>query len=92
MRDLSSFQNYTLFRINDGTVICKECNVSEKNQYLLSASVLEFLQLLQNTHHKKVINLVYPKDQNFDYTEFIISYLQYHTHQTVELSALKYFS
>ena len=85
-------QNFNIFKAKDGIVICKECNISGENQILLPANVLKFLSRLQNTHHKKVINLIYPEDHHFNYTEFIISYLQLHTHQTIQLSALKYFS
>jgi DNA repair protein RecO (recombination protein O) len=84
-------QRFILFKNDDGSVLCNRCAFPEKHNNFLSRKVVDFLHRLQNTHYKKVLDITYPEDDQFKYTEFIISYLQFHTNQSIKLDALQYF-
>ena len=84
-------QKLILFKNNDGSVLCTSCSSPEEKNNFLPREVLDFLYRLQNTHFKKILHLAYPENDKFKYTEFILSYLQYHTNQFIKLDALQYF-
>jgi DNA repair protein RecO (recombination protein O) len=85
-------QDFVLFKINDGTIICNQCELSANNQQnILPRKTVNFLTRLQHTHYKKILEVTYPENNTFNYTKFLLFYLQFHTNQPINLSSLQYF-
>ena len=85
-------QDFILFKINEGTIFCSHCErYASDQQNILPRNTVNFLANLQHTHYKKILGITYPENDQFKYTEFLLSYLQFHTGQYIHLASLQYF-
>lgn len=80
-----------IFSIQEGTVICYDCSKAGKTGWEISAKALTSLIKLQRANHKKLSMLKLDIESGFAYTDFLLTYLRYHTEEKLELSALKLF-
>ena len=85
-------QDVILFKTNDGTIVCNQCEqYTENRQNILPKQTAEFLANLQHTHYKKILEITCPENDQFQYTDFLLLYLQFHTDQYINLASLQYF-
>lgn len=76
------------FRYSDGSVLCAECGSGSEVTDFSRREVWTYLAMLQKKSHKKLEQVQLPENK-FNYTSFLMSYLNYHTEQNLEISALK---
>ena len=84
-------QEVVEFNLAEGSVVCENCNNHSNQESRFPKYTRDYLLLLQNTSYKKVLLINSPKNREFPYLQFLISYLQHHTEQRLELSSMKYF-
>ena len=80
-----------VFSIREGAIVCKDCGSSTDNGWKLLASVRKSLSDLQKINHKRLSSASINLDQKFVYTEFLLTYLRYHSDEKLDLSSLKLF-
>jgi DNA repair protein RecO (recombination protein O) len=80
-----------VFSIREGAIACKNCGSSTDNGWNLSTSVRKSLSDLQKINHKRLSSASINLDQKFVYTEFLLTYLRYHSDEKLDLSSLKLF-
>jgi len=80
------------FRFEDGAIICGKCESGHTGSVKISSITQKYLTDLQNTYYKKILNVMYPQNRDFQYTDFLATYLKYHTDQKLELKAIKFFT
>ncbi len=78
-----------VFSIREGRVTCNKCMTSAGPQWKLGGSIQSFLSNLQKTNHKTLSERSYEIRKEFPYTEFLITYLRFHSEEKLDLSALK---
>jgi DNA repair protein RecO (recombination protein O) len=79
------------FSKKDGAVICNKC-FSESTDYdLLPNQVIKYFTTLQQCHYKKIDGMELPQNMDYPYTQYLLSYLEHHTHRKIDLKAMKYF-
>jgi len=80
-----------VFSIREGAVICKNCGFSPDIDWKLSVSARKSLSDLQSLHHKRLSSVEISLDDRFAFTEFLLTYLRFHSDEKLNLSSLKIF-
>lgn len=80
-----------VFSIQEGTVICQNCGFSADSGWKLSSPARKSLLYLQNLPHKRLSSIEFKQDDRFPFTEFLLTYLRYHSDEKLNLSSLKIF-
>jgi DNA repair protein RecO (recombination protein O) len=88
-RSVSSEES--VFSIREGTIICNTCGSSPESSWALSAIARKSLSDLQKLNHKRLSSVSIGTDEKFNYTEFLLTYLRFHSEEKLDLSALKIF-
>jgi DNA repair protein RecO (recombination protein O) len=78
-----------VFSVREGTVTCNECISSAGHEWKLGGSIQSFLSNLQKTNHKTLSEKSYEIREEFPYTDFLLTYLRFHSEEKLDLSALK---
>ena len=78
-----------VFSVREGTVTCNECKSSAGHEWKLAGAIQSFLSNLQKTNHKTLSDRSYEIKEEFPYTDFLLSYLRFHSEEKLDLSALK---
>ena len=78
-----------VFSVQDGAVICNNCGFSADNGWKLTGSARQSLSELQNLHHKRLSSTEINLDERFALTDFLLTYLRYHSDEKLNLSSLK---
>ena len=89
--DRSMASEEVVFSIQEGAVICQDCGFSADSGWKLSSSARKSLSDLQNLPHKKLSSVEITLDDRFAFTEFLLTYLRYHSDEKLNLSSLKIF-
>ena len=80
-----------VFSIQDGAVICTNCGSSPDSGWKLSTSARKSLSELQKLNHKRLSSVTISLDNRFAFTDFLLSYLRFHSDEKLDLSSLKIF-
>ncbi len=76
------------FSFRNGAVICNKCKNELSEKQRVDSEVLQYLERLQKTHYKKLIQINLPARNGENYTDFLLEYLSYHTDQNLSLNGL----
>jgi len=79
------------FSISEGSIICKNCGSSANSVWNISKTIRKSLSILQNLNHKKLSTSEIILDDSFAFTEFLLTYLRYHSDEKLNLSSLQIF-
>lgn len=79
------------FSMREGTIICQDCVSSAGASWALSELVRKSLSDLQKLNHKRLSSALVTIDERFAYTDFLLTYLRYHSDEKLDLSSLKIF-
>jgi DNA repair protein RecO (recombination protein O) len=80
-----------VFSIQEGAVICKNCGSSSDFVWKLSVSARKSLSDLQKLQHKVISSRPISLDKRFPFTEFLLTYLRFHSDEKLDLLSLKLF-
>ena len=80
-----------VFSIREGAAICENCGFSSDSGWKLSTNVRRSLSDLQSLNHKGLSSVDISLDNRFVYTDFLLTYLRYHSDEKLDLSSLKIF-
>jgi len=80
-----------VFSIQECAVICRNCGLSPESGWKLSIKARKSLSDLQNLPHKKLSSVEISLDDNFAFTDFLLTYLRFHSDEKLNLSSLKLF-
>ena len=81
-----------VFSIREGALICKNCGYSPDSGWNLKNIARRSLFELQNVNHKQLSSSSINFDDRFAYTDFLLTYLRYHSEERLDLSSLKIFN
>jgi DNA repair protein RecO (recombination protein O) len=81
----------SVFSIQEGGIICKKCGSSPDSGWSLSTSARKSLSDLQKLNHKRLSAESISLDDRFSYTDFLLTYLRFHSDEKLNLSSLKLF-
>jgi DNA repair protein RecO (recombination protein O) len=79
------------FSIREGSIICKNCGSSSDREWNLSITARKSLSELQKLNHKRLSTVKISLDKRFAFTEFLLTYLRYHSDEKLNLSSLQLF-
>lgn len=79
------------FSIREGAIICNNCGSSADSGWKLSVSARKSLSDLQKLNHKRLSSVSISLDNRFAFTDFLLTYLRFHSDEKLELSSLKLF-
>jgi len=77
------------FSVREGSIICKNCGSSQSSECHLSITARKSLSDLQNINYKNISTARISIDKNFAFTEFLLTYLRYHSDEKLNLSSLQ---
>jgi len=80
-----------VFSVREGAIICKGCGFSPDSGWKLSNLARKSLSDLQNIHHKRLSTVKLNLDDRFAFTDFLLTYLRYHSDEKLILLSLKIF-
>jgi DNA repair protein RecO (recombination protein O) len=78
-----------VFSVQEGTTICKNCGRSPDSGWKLSMSARKSLSNLQNLNYKRLSSVNINLDLKFPFTDFLLTYLRFHSDEKLDLSSLK---
>jgi DNA repair protein RecO (recombination protein O) len=81
----------TMFSMKEGAIICRSCHPTSDSTWTVSDAARKSLLELQNLNHKRISSAQIIIDEKFMYTEFLLTYLRFHSEENLELSSLKIF-
>jgi DNA repair protein RecO (recombination protein O) len=81
----------SLFSLREGAIICGNCGSSADSNWTLSDLVRKSLSNMQNLNHKRISAASITIDERFSYTDFLLTYLRFHSDENLDLSSLKSF-
>jgi DNA repair protein RecO (recombination protein O) len=84
-------ENMIKFSKKDGAVVCNTCITEHKDYDIFPNQMIKYLTALQRCHYKKIEDIELPRNTDYPYTQYLLSYLEYHTNQKIDLKAMKYF-
>jgi len=79
------------FSFREGSIICKKCGSSPDSDWNLSKTIRKSLSDLQKLNHKKLSTSKINLNKRFAFTEFLLTYLRYHSDEKLNLSSLQLF-
>jgi recombinational DNA repair protein (RecF pathway) len=82
----------SVFSMREGAVICRNCGSAPDMGWTLSNAVRESLSGLQKINHKGLSSAAINIDERFAYTDFLLTYLRFHSDEKLDLSSLKILS
>ena len=88
-RSISSEES--VFSIREGAIICNKCGFSRESSWALSIAARQSLSELQKLNHKRLSTTSLSIDDRFAYTEFLLTYLRFHSDEKLDLASLKIF-
>jgi len=77
------------FQLNNGSIYCSSCVPNRANTYQLPEELYRFFSLLQSTHYTKTANITTVPKSASKCTDFLLTYLNYHTGQQSNLKSLQ---
>jgi DNA repair protein RecO (recombination protein O) len=77
------------FALAEGSVICKSCLPAGEKGYALSKTDLDFLFRIQQTKNSGISRIENIQNKRFNFTDFLLQYIQFHTGQRLTLNGLK---
>ena len=77
------------FSFQRGGLVCKNCSGTNIGGWRVTTNVQTFLSKLQSTNYKTISVQSLKVEEEFPYTEFLLSYLRYHSDEKLELNSLK---
>jgi len=80
-----------VFSIQEGAAMCKNCGFSPESGWKLSMKARKSLSDLQNLPHKRLSSVEICLDDSFAFTDFLLTYLRFHSDEKLNLSSLKLF-
>jgi DNA repair protein RecO (recombination protein O) len=80
-----------VFSIREGAAMCEDCGYSPDSGWKLSIKTRKSLSDLQNTHHKGLSSVEIDLDDRFAFTDFLLTYLRFHSDEKLNLLSLKIF-
>ena len=79
----------SVFSIKEGAIICRKCGASPEMGWELSNLARKSLSNLQKMNHKRISSTVVTIDEKFAYTDFLLTYLRFHSDEKLDLASLK---
>ncbi len=76
------------FSFQNGAVICSKCQNEYGEKQKINAQLIEYLENLQKTPYKKLLNIKMPENEDIEFTNFLLEYLRFHTDQKLILNGL----
>jgi DNA repair protein RecO (recombination protein O) len=81
-----------VFSMREGAIICRNCGFAPDMGWTLSNSARKSLSGLQKINHKRLSSATITIDERFAYTDFLLTYLRFHSDEKLVLSSLKILS
>jgi len=79
----------TYFSFQKGGLVCKRCCGANFEGWRLDANAIKILNKLQKMNYKVMSTQALVTIDKFPYTEFLLSYLRFHSDENLELNSLK---
>ena len=81
----------SVFSMREGAIVCKGCESYPDSGWTLSILARKSLSELQKLNHKRLASVTLDFDHQFGYTDFLMTYLRFHSEEKLDLSSLKIF-
>ncbi len=85
--ELNKHNSYLSF--HHGGLVCNNCFTENSEGWRLNSDTRKFLYELQKMNYKTISAKSVKVEKGFPYTEFLLSYLRYHSDEKLELNSLK---
>ena len=79
----------SIFSMKEGAIICSTCGSSSDSGWKLSDLARRSLSGMQKLNHKRLSSARIKIDERFAYTDFLLTYLRYHSDEKLDLASLK---